>query len=341
MSSVKEYFAELFGNTGQAVFVLDRANNFIYTAPLAEKPLASISEQDQAALERAAEYCLRWQKSEVLPLEEQEWSLLPYPYEGEWYVVGRGAWSELPDRVRLLKVFRNAREKIAGSLNEIYGEAQRLGLKSPPGQKIGGAVRRILRVITHMDLSLDGSGQMQYRVPMDLGAMAEAYVEACLEVAPFISLSVRKCEPGVCASVMPENLELILSSLTSNGLRFSGGPVNIDVTRKGDRVRISVCDNGPGPEDPQRLFEAGYRTWDHNKSRGMGCSLYMAKRLAEQQGATLLYERRGNETCFHFEAEAVDLPDGRLASWKPEDPENSLSQLRIEMSDYIKEMDLS
>ncbi len=340
MSSVKAYFAELFGNTGQAVFVMDREKNFIYAAPALEKSLSSMEEQDRFALDRAADDCLRWQKSDVLVLDQKEWSLLPYPYEDEWYIVGRVAENHLPDQEQLLKIFRNSQDKINGYLNEIYGETQRIGLKTPPGEKIGGAVRRILRAVHHIDMALDGSGQMDYRVPMDLGAVAEAYVDAYLEVAPTAPVVVRKREAKTYASVLPENLELILGTLISNGLRFSGGQVSLEVTHLGDRVRLTVCDNGPGVQDPDRLFEPGYRTMDRKNVRGLGYSLYMAKRLAEQQGAALLYERRGNETCFHFEADAVDLPEGRLASWKPEDPDNSLSQLRIEMSDYIKEMDL-
>ena len=350
MSSAQEFFAGLYGKVAQPILVLDREQNLIYTAPAVEDLLAVLREKQldvllTPRLLREGKECLVKMEGKELPLQLDAHfltlTLLPYLYEKQKYLVVQVLMNPaaLNDEQGLL-IFRHSYSKMMSYLNEIYAQAQKIGLKNPVGKEIGNSVQRILRMMTHLDHLVDGADRAFYRVPLELNDFTATFVRKYNEAEPLVKLHFIPCEGSVYARVMPENLELVLSALVSNGLRFGKDQVTVCVSQTEDKVRITVSDNGDGVQDPERVFELGYRTLSNKGSMGLGFSLFMAKKLAEEQGAALLYDRRGKETCFHFEAETVEMPAGKLASWKPEDLENSLAQLRIEMSDFVKEMDL-
>lgn len=85
-------------------------------------------------------------------------------------------------------------------------------------------------------------------------------------------------------------LEQALVNLVENALRYSEGTPSINV--RGEqvegRVRLSVCDSGPGIPKPHlgRLFERFYRV-DHGRSRkmgGTGLGLSIVKHIAQVHG---------------------------------------------------------
>ncbi|SCK12900.1 nitrogen regulation protein NR(II) [Vogesella sp. LIG4] len=89
------------------------------------------------------------------------------------------------------------------------------------------------------------------------------------------------------------HLQQILTNLISNGWRYSSrapGAVSIEVDAEAIRVR----DDGPGVGEPaqSRLFEPFYTT----ESTGTGLGLYIARELAEANGAELNYQGPGG--CF-------------------------------------------
>lgn len=91
------------------------------------------------------------------------------------------------------------------------------------------------------------------------------------------------------------HLQQILTNLLSNGWRHSSattGAVRIDVSREA----ISVIDDGPGiaPQAQSQLFEPFFTT----ESSGTGLGLYIARELAEANGARLDYLPPGG--CFRL-----------------------------------------
>lgn len=89
------------------------------------------------------------------------------------------------------------------------------------------------------------------------------------------------------------HLQQILTNLVSNGWRYSSqapGAVSIEVDAESIRVR----DDGPGVDEQaqSRLFEPFYTT----ESTGTGLGLYIARELAEANGAELNYQGPGG--CF-------------------------------------------
>lgn len=75
-----------------------------------------------------------------------------------------------------------------------------------------------------------------------------------------------------------------------NATRFATmqpGSVRLIVKTKGERVELEIADDGPGvaSEALQHLFEPFFTT----DSKGTGLGLYIARELANVNGATLDY----------------------------------------------------
>jgi len=87
-------------------------------------------------------------------------------------------------------------------------------------------------------------------------------------------------------------LQEIIYNLLDNAIKYSRpeGHVSLHASRNGDRVRISVSDQGIGilPEALPRIFERFYRA-DKARSRelgGTGLGLSIVKHIAQLHGGT-------------------------------------------------------
>ena len=105
-------------------------------------------------------------------------------------------------------------------------------------------------------------------------------------------------EPGTWALADPGALEQILSNLTENAIKYSGGgAVTIWAERTpNERVRLGVDVVGAGisPEHQARLFERFYRV-DPGRSRdqgGTGLGLAIVKHLCEAMNGDVSVESR-------------------------------------------------
>lgn len=343
MISATEYFAGIYQEIPKPILVLDAKMQPVFCSAAAET--LALLPLPAAAL-KEGERCRAELRGSALPLQiaEQELTLYFAPSifgEETYLVVTAELPPEHPELPGLMQVLRNSRGKLAGYLNAIYNVAQRIGLDSPVGKELGDDVRRIMRMAEHLDRLIDGEGRIIYRVPMDIGRLVAGYVRTLNEIELDQTILTAPYEQDLTARIMPEDMELALGALVSNALRFGNGKVTVRTHREGEQIYVTVADNGPGVEQPERLFEWGYRTMDQKGVKGLGFGLAMAKRVLALQGASLIYERAGEQTCFHIVMDLEPLPDqGRLAEWKPEPLENSLSQVRVELSDYIKEMQI-
>ncbi|WP_237207077.1 sensor histidine kinase [Rothia nasimurium] len=111
----------------------------------------------------------------------------------------------------------------------------------------------------------------------------------------------------------PELLGTALRNLIENAIRYSpeNTKVGIGMAVKGDTVRISVKDQGPGiPEDEQdRIFERFYRV-DPARSRqtgGTGLGLSIVKHIVGQHGGEVtLWSQPGSGSTFTIALPSVD-----------------------------------
>lgn len=95
------------------------------------------------------------------------------------------------------------------------------------------------------------------------------------------------------ASVDRRLLERVVDALLDNALRYSDGPVTVEVADRGDTFEIAVVDAGPGifSGDIPGLFER-FHPLDGSPARPTGVSLYTGRRLTELMGGRLWCDSR-------------------------------------------------
>jgi signal transduction histidine kinase len=101
-------------------------------------------------------------------------------------------------------------------------------------------------------------------------------------------------------------LQRVLTNLVENALRYSAGPVELELRRRSDAVVIEVRDEGPGlGDDPDALFEPFVRGGSAEGTEGTGLGLATAADLVHRMGGELIaQDRAGGGACF-----TVTLPD--------------------------------
>ena len=139
-------------------------------------------------------------------------------------------------------------------------------------------------------------------------APAAAVVEAALSSLPAADRA------RVRVSSSPERVasggdlaRQVLANLVENALKYSTGPVAVEVERLDGYVRFTVADEGPGipPPERERIFEKFYRLDPHQRAGGgVGLGLYIARALAEGLGGrvVLLAAERGTRIAFELPA---------------------------------------
>ncbi len=107
-----------------------------------------------------------------------------------------------------------------------------------------------------------------------------------------------------------DRLMQVVTNLLSNAAKFSptGSTVVVEVGQYDGRVRVSVCDEGPGiPEEYQALIFEKFAQVDASSSRqkeGTGLGLSISKAIIEMHGGQIGFETEvGRGTTFYF-----DLP---------------------------------
>ena len=117
-----------------------------------------------------------------------------------------------------------------------------------------------------------------------------------------------RVEPGVDpVSIDAQLIGRVLANLVSNALRHTtaGGRVQVQATRKKDRVRVEIQDSGEGidPQDLPHVFERFYRG-EKSRSRatgGTGLGLAIARGIVESHGGQIgVQSEPGQGACFFF-----------------------------------------
>ncbi|MEY4298614.1 MAG: hypothetical protein RLZZ423_1793 [Cyanobacteriota bacterium] len=103
----------------------------------------------------------------------------------------------------------------------------------------------------------------------------------------------------------PDQLLRLFTNLLLNAIRFSppGGCVELAAARQGGRLRLRVCDQGPGvaAEHRQAIFE---RFWSQGPGSHSGLGLPIARAIARRHGGELSLESAEPGRCVLL----VDLP---------------------------------
>jgi signal transduction histidine kinase len=82
-----------------------------------------------------------------------------------------------------------------------------------------------------------------------------------------------------------------LRNLIENGLGHGRGTVSVTIAGENGRVRVTVCDEGPGVADPDRAFERFWRGPDAGAQAGSGLGLSIVAAIVARHGGTIAADR--------------------------------------------------
>ncbi|HEX4909220.1 MAG TPA: HAMP domain-containing sensor histidine kinase, partial [Permianibacter sp.] len=123
-----------------------------------------------------------------------------------------------------------------------------------------------------------------------------------------VSLQQQDCDPSWQVRADRKRLNQVLTNLLSNAIKYSprGGQVTVRTQCHGDRLRISVDDQGPGvpKEFEARLFQQFSRadSSDHRRVGGTGLGLAISKELIERMQGEIGYQAlQPHGACFYIE----------------------------------------
>ena len=135
------------------------------------------------------------------------------------------------------------------------------------------------------------------KVPLELGPLSLTElvgraVDACALAArqKELTLGSEVTDPTLEVVADEQALQQVLYNLLDNAVKYTqpGGQIVVRARADSARVRLEVCDNGPGiePRHRDRIFERFYRV-DNGRSRemgGTGLGLAIVKNLVEAMG---------------------------------------------------------
>jgi signal transduction histidine kinase len=193
-----------------------------------------------------------------------------------------------------------------------------------------GQVERLTKLSTDLlDLSRVDAGQLRVAAePVDLGAVVERLGDEFEHVASSSGHVLETHADGdVWALADSERVAQIGRALLMNALVHTpeGTHVVVRAAQKGDRVELTVADEGPGIPDSQRVavFERFYRV-EGGKASGSGLGLAIAWELARLMGGTVRLESEPGRTVVTLEVPGGEPEDGEQVAFSREngiDPE--------------------
>jgi len=193
-------------------------------------------------------------------------------------------------------------------------------------QVVADLVQRIRRSTTWMKWLVDNWLSV---AEVDRGCMSlslrpvdvlEVAAEARRMVEPLLALkrqqlSIRWRGPSSSAIADSRRIQQVLLNLVTNASKFSGVDtcIAISATRRGDCVRVSVTDEGPGvsPETRRQLFRPFSRAQEaiRSDSDGFGLGLAIVQAIVAEHGGRVGVEnRRQGGARFWFELRAANPP---------------------------------
>jgi signal transduction histidine kinase len=172
---------------------------------------------------------------------------------------------------------------------------------------------------TKLDLTTGKTVGTPVRISTGEGFIAQASVTAD---AKRIALTVNVDPTAAQVTGDAERLQQVIWNLANNAIKFTpkGGAVDVDLSRVGTDVQITITDNGEGigadflPHVFERFRQAeGSTTRRHG---GLGLGLALVRHLVEAHGGTIWAESvvgAGSRPGTPVQAATPAAPDKRLA----------------------------
>lgn len=140
--------------------------------------------------------------------------------------------------------------------------------------------------LEHPDFALD-------KKPCDVAELARTFLARIydeFELQGYI-LEPQICEESLVCNVDKRQLVRVFENLTGNFFKYTpqGTTLRVCVQREGNKVKISLADNGPGINEESRadLFEAFVVGEKSRNKQGSGLGLTVCKRIITMHGGTI------------------------------------------------------
>jgi signal transduction histidine kinase len=130
------------------------------------------------------------------------------------------------------------------------------------------------------------------RSEVDVSELIGAVAERCQAAFAQAGRRIRVDAPDVTVLASPRWLDAAVGNLVTNALRHGAGDVSVVARVDGDRVRVSVTDQGPGfPEDfVAKAFDRFSRAEESRTTTGSGLGLAVVAAVAGNHGGTVRIE---------------------------------------------------
>lgn len=224
---------------------------------------------------------------------------------GQLYAEAQRALAEsrsaLETRTQFLSV---ASHELRTPLTSLKGYLElmrrRLQRQAPDERLVAGVdtatkqVDRLARLVGEMlDVSRLANGRFAIGADrVDMVALVTRVVESETAMEPGRHLQLTGATGTLYVRGDAERLDQVLVNLLQNARKYSaeGRPVTIHIEGGGERVRVSVRDEGIGipPEERERIFEPFHRGGNVDPAvAGLGLGLYIAAEIARAHGGAL------------------------------------------------------
>ncbi|HXJ22562.1 MAG TPA: MASE1 domain-containing protein [Polyangia bacterium] len=143
-----------------------------------------------------------------------------------------------------------------------------------------------------LDVSRLTAGHLSLRIEtVDVGGLLTDLVARMRDQATQAGSTVDvSCPAAISASWDRARVEQVLTNLLSNAIKYGmGRPIRLSARRVGERVRVSVADEGLGipRADQARIFRAFERLATVQRIGGLGLGLYIGQQIATAHGGWL------------------------------------------------------
>jgi signal transduction histidine kinase/CheY-like chemotaxis protein len=158
-----------------------------------------------------------------------------------------------------------------------------------------GAVEALLDAL--LDISKLDAGAVKPEIrPVALGPLLESLAAAFAPLAARRGVALKVVPTTATVSTDPAMLRRVLQNFVANAIRYARSDrhdrrVLVGCRRRGDTLRIDVCDNGPGiPEDKRQIIFQEFARLEPGgdaAERGLGLGLAIVERISRKLGSPI------------------------------------------------------
>ena len=190
------------------------------------------------------------------------------------------------------------RTPLANAINNAQQLLQQAGPQSPAAASMNRNLLQMMRLVCNLS-DVSRYREAAHMETRDICAFLEELLEkADTLLCTKVHLTWELPKEAIPCLIDPEQLERAVWNLISNAVKFlpAEGAVHVKLTRHGQRLHLSVADNGSGIAEEVRntVFQRYLRHPGIEDSRfGLGLGMVIVRTAAANHGGTVLIDQSG------------------------------------------------